>query len=344
MPGRFQAAVEILFELVDNEAKGIVHNAESRKLVAPLALTVFVWIFLLNAMDLLPVDILPWIWGLIYGAAGHDPSHAYLRVVPTADLSITMALSFGVLLLCLFYSVKIKGLGGFLHELYVAPFGTVKLSANPLSWIGFILLSIANVAMQLVEFVSKTVSHGMRLFGNMYAGELIFLLIALLGGAFTLSVGGVALALLHIGAGWAWAVFHILIITLQAFVFMMLTLVYIGQAHDVALTLCERFPSLFPFPSHYNSGVIMELIGLVAVAAGLIIGLGALGACVGVGIMGSKYLESAARQPELMGVLQTKVFLLLGLIDASFIIGTGIALWYTTANPFLAQLSQIVTK
>ena len=232
MPGRFQAAVEILFELVDNEAKGIIHNAESRKMVAPLALTVFVWIFLLNAMDLLPVDILPVIWAKLFAVTGHDAEHAFLRVVPTADLSITMALSIGVLILCLFYSVKIKGLGGFLHELYVAPFGTVKLSANPLSWIGFILLSIANVAMQLVEFVSKTVSHGMRLFGNMYAGELIFLLIALLGGAFTLSVGGVALALLHIGAGWAWAVFHILIITLQAFVFMMLTLVYIGQAHD----------------------------------------------------------------------------------------------------------------
>ncbi len=232
VPGRFQAAVEFLFELVDNEAKGIVHNAESRKLVAPLALTVFVWIFLLNAMDLLPVDFLPAIWGLIYGASGHDAEHAFLRVVPTADLSITMALSVGVLILCLFYSVKIKGLGGFLHELYTAPFGTVKMSANPLSWIGFILLSVANVAMQLVEFVSKTVSHGMRLFGNMYAGELIFLLLALLGGAFTLSVGGVILALLQIGFGWVWAVFHILIITLQAFVFMMLTLVYIGQAHD----------------------------------------------------------------------------------------------------------------
>ena len=139
----------------------------------------FVWIFLLNAMDLLPVDLLPWIWGQLFGAAGHDPEHAYLRVVPTADLSITMALSLGVLILCLFYSVKIKGLGGFLHELYAAPFGTVKVTANPLTWIGFILLSIANVAMQLVEFVSKTVSHGMRLFGNMYAGELIFLLIAL---------------------------------------------------------------------------------------------------------------------------------------------------------------------
>ena len=232
VPGRFQGAIEFLFELVDNEAKGIVHNAESRKLVAPLAMTVFVWIFMLNAMDLLPVDLLPAIWGEAYGAMGHNVEHAYLRVVPTADLSITMALSLGVLILCLFYSVKIKGLGGFLHELYVAPFGTVKMTANPLTWIGFLLLSIANVAMQLVEFVSKTVSHGMRLFGNMYAGELIFLLIALLGGAFTLSVGGIALAALQIVAGTGWAIFHILIITLQAFVFMMLTLVYIGQAHD----------------------------------------------------------------------------------------------------------------
>ena len=232
VPGRFQAAVEFLFEAIDNEAKGIVHNAESRKLIAPLALTVFVWVVLLNTMDLLPVDLLPSIWGWIYGATGHDAEHAYLRVVPTADLSITMGLSVGVLILCLIYSVKIKGLGGFLHELYVAPFGTVKLTGNPLSWIGFVLLSIANVAMQLIEFVSKTVSHGMRLFGNMYAGELIFLLIALLGGAFTLSVGGFALALLHIGAGTVWAIFHILIIILQAYVFMMLTLVYLGQAHD----------------------------------------------------------------------------------------------------------------
>jgi|SRR5450755_192563 len=232
VPGRFQAAVEILFDLVDNEAKGIVHNAESRKLVAPLALTVFVWIFLLNAMDLLPVDLLPIIWGWIYGATGHEAEHAFLRVVPTADLSITMGLSVGVLIVCLVYNIKIKGLGGWLHELYVAPFGTVKLTANPLSWIGFVLLSVANVAMQLIEFVSKTISHGMRLFGNMYAGELIFLLIALLGGAFTLTVGGFALAALHIFSGTVWAIFHILIITLQAFVFMMLTLVYIGQAHD----------------------------------------------------------------------------------------------------------------
>jgi F-type H+-transporting ATPase subunit a len=226
VPGRFQAAVEILFEMVENQAKDIVHSATSRKVVAPLALTVFVWIFLLNAMDLLPVDLLPWIWGLVVGAAGHDPAHAYLRVVPTADLSMTMGLSFSVLLLCLYYNVKIKGAGGWAHELVTAPFGTSK---NP---VFALLLGVVNLAMQVVEFVAKTVSHGMRLFGNMYAGELIFLLIALMGGAFTLSASGILLALGHIVAGTVWAIFHILIITLQAFVFMMLTLVYVGQAHD----------------------------------------------------------------------------------------------------------------
>ena len=220
VPGRFQAAVEILVEMVDSQAKGIVHNATSRKLVAPLALTVFVWIFLLNAMDLLPVDLLPFIWEKIYAAMGGDPHHAYLRVVPTADLSVTMGLSLAVLLVCIYYNIKIKGAGGWMHELFSAPFGD--------KW----FLYPVNFLMQMIEFVAKTVSHGMRLFGNMYAGELIFLLIALLGGAFTLSATGFGLALLHIVAGSAWAIFHLIIITLQAFVFMMLTLVYIGQAHD----------------------------------------------------------------------------------------------------------------
>ena len=220
VPGRFQAAVEILVEMVESQAKGIVHNATSRKLISPLALTVFVWIFLLNAMDLLPVDLLPLIWEKIVGATGGDPHHAYLRSVPTADLSVTMGLSLSVLIVCLVYNVKIKGFGGWVHELFSAPFGD--------HW----ALYPFNFLMQVIEFVAKTVSHGMRLFGNMYAGELIFLLIALLGGAWTLSATGISLALLHIVAGSAWAVFHILIITLQAFVFMMLTLVYIGQAHD----------------------------------------------------------------------------------------------------------------
>jgi F-type H+-transporting ATPase subunit a len=220
VPGRFQAAVEILFEWVENEAKGIVHNAKSRKLVAPLALAVFIWVVLLNTMDLLPVDLLPLIWKGLYIATGRDPEHAYLRVVPTADLSVTMGLSVAVLILCLIYNVKIKGAGGWIHELFSAPFGD--------HW----TLYPFNFAMQVIEFIAKTFSHGMRLFGNMYAGELIFLLIAMLGGAFTLSLGGFALAAGHIVAGTIWAIFHILIIVLQAFIFMMLTLVYVGQAHD----------------------------------------------------------------------------------------------------------------
>ncbi len=213
VPGRFQAAVELLVEMVDAQAKGIVHSAQSRKLVAPLALTVFVWIFLMNAMDLLPVDLLPWFGEHVLGLP-------YLRVVPTADLSVTMGLSLAVLLLCLYYNIKIKGAGGWAHELFTAPFGD--------KW----FLYPVNFLMQMIEFVAKTVSHGMRLFGNMYAGELIFMLIALMGGAFAFTGTGIALALGHIVAGTVWAIFHILIITLQAFVFMMLTLVYIGQAHD----------------------------------------------------------------------------------------------------------------
>ena len=215
VPGRFQAAVEILVEMVDNQAKANIHNAESRKFIAPLGLTVFVWIFLMNSMDLLPVDLLPLIFQKI---TGHE--HAYLRVVPTADLSVTMGLSVSVLLICIYYNIKIKGAGGWMHELFTAPFGA--------KW----FLYPVNFAMQIIEFVAKTVSHGMRLFGNMYAGELIFMLIALMGGAWGLSATGIGLTIGHIVAGTVWAIFHILIITLQAFIFMMLALIYLGQAHD----------------------------------------------------------------------------------------------------------------
>jgi F-type H+-transporting ATPase subunit a len=219
-PGRFQAAVEILVEMVDSQAKGIIHSAQSRKVVAPLALTVFVWIFLMNAMDLFPVDLFPKIWELIYGAAGHDAHHAYMRVGPSADLSTTLGLSTSVLLVCVFYNIKIKGIGGWVHELFCAPFG-----AHPLLW-------PVNFLMQMIEFAAKTVSHGMRLFGNMYAGELVFMLIALMGGAAAATLPGVLLPIGHVIAGSIWAIFHIMIITLQAFIFMMLTLVYVGQAHD----------------------------------------------------------------------------------------------------------------
>ena len=213
VPGRFQAAVEILVEMVDTQAKGIIHNANSRKLVAPLALTVFVWIFRLNSMDFLPVDLLPLIGEKVFHL------HA-LRVVPTADLSTTLGMSVSVLLICLYYNIKIKGAGGWLHELVSAPFG-----GHPILW-------PFNFIFQIIEFIAKTVSHGMRLFGNMYAGELIFMLIALMGSAAALSLSGILLPIGHIIAGTIWAIFHILIVALQAFIFMMLTLVYIGQAHD----------------------------------------------------------------------------------------------------------------
>ncbi|MGL4666534.1 MAG: F0F1 ATP synthase subunit A [Saezia sp.] len=223
VPGRFQAAVEILFEMVDNQAKANIPNVDSRKVIAPLALTVFIWIFLMNAMDLLPVDLLAWLWQRASG-----DSHAYLRAVPTADLSITLGMAITVLLMCFLYSIKIKGLSGWGHELITAPFGTSK---NP---IFFLILAVVNFSMQVIEFLSKTISHGMRLFGNMYAGELVFLLIALMGGAWAWSPaeGGFWLGIGHVVAGWVWAVFHILIITLQAFIFMMLTLIYLGQAHE----------------------------------------------------------------------------------------------------------------
>lgn len=219
VPGRFQAAVEILFEFVDNMCKSIIHNDESRKVIAPLGLTLFVWIILMNTMDLLPVDLLPVTW---QGMTGEH--HALLRVVPTADLNITLALAVGVLITCVFYNIKIKGFDGWMHEMFSAPFGS-----NP-------LLMPANFLMNIIEFLSKTVSHGMRLFGNMYAGELVFMLIALLGGAWAAS-GSVSLMdpflfVIHLFAGLAWAIFHILVIVLQAFIFMALAFVYIGQAHD----------------------------------------------------------------------------------------------------------------
>jgi F-type H+-transporting ATPase subunit a len=221
VPGRFQAAVEILSEYVETQAKGVIHNARSRKLVTPLALTVFVWIFLMNAMDMLPVDAIPSLWHSAGPSLGFNN---YMRVVPTADLSTTLGMSVSVLLVCIFYSVKIKGLGGWTHELVAAPFGD-SLVLYPI-----------NFLMQLIEFAAKTVSHGMRLFGNMFAGELIFMLIALMGGAwawqFNPLAGGFWLGFGHVFAGTVWTIFHILVITLQAFIFMMLTLIYVGQAHS----------------------------------------------------------------------------------------------------------------
>ena len=222
VPGRMQAAIEILLEMVDTQAKGIVHNAESRKFVGPLALTVFVWVFLMNSMDFLPVDL----FHMVLEYTGLEHAIPYFRVVPTADLSMTLGMSTAVLLVCLYYNIKIKGAGGWAHEMVTAPFGTSK---NP---VFALILGILNLAMQLIEFTAKTVSHGMRLFGNMYAGELVFMLIALMGAVGFGSATGIALWFGHVIAGTGWAIFHILIVALQAFIFMMLTLVYVGQAHD----------------------------------------------------------------------------------------------------------------
>jgi F-type H+-transporting ATPase subunit a len=212
VPGRFQAFVEMIVEMVEEQSKSIVHG--DRTFIAPLAITVFLWIFFMNAIDLIPVDLFPWIALHVFGIH-------YLRPLPTADVNGTVGMSLGVLLLMIYYGVKIKGFGGWVHELFTAPFG-----ANPLLW-------PFNFLLNLIEYLAKMVSLGMRLFGNMYAGELLFFLIALLGGTWAFRAdGSLLLAVGHVLAGTAWWLFHVLIITLQAFIFMMLTLVYIGQAHE----------------------------------------------------------------------------------------------------------------
>jgi F-type H+-transporting ATPase subunit a len=217
VPGHFQLTVELLIEWVNEQAHSLVHG--KLDYIAPLALTVFLWVATMNAIDLLPVDWLP----TLAAALGIH----YLRPLPTADLNGTLGMSVGVLLLVLYYNVKIKGVGGYVHQLLCAPFGMAKLTMNPLSWLAALALAITNLFMNLVEYISNTLSHGMRLYGNMYAGELIFFLIAGLGG--TATVFGIGM---HLFTGTVWALFHILIVLLQAFIFMMLTLVYIGQAHD----------------------------------------------------------------------------------------------------------------
>jgi F-type H+-transporting ATPase subunit a len=207
VPGRFQAAVESLFEMVDNQAKTIVHG--DRSFIAPMALTVFVWVSLMNSLDFLPVDL----FSAAFSYFGLEHLFPHHRVVPTADLNGTIGISLGVLVLMLYYGIKIKGIGGWLHELFAAPFG--------------IWMAPFNLLLNLIEYAAKMVSLGMRLFGNMFAGELLFLLIALLGS--TATVFGFAGQVI---AGSIWAIFHILIVFLQAFIFMMLTLVYLGQAHE----------------------------------------------------------------------------------------------------------------
>ena len=214
VPSRTQAAVEALIEMVESQSKAIVHG--DRTFVAPLALTVFFWVAFMNAMDWIPID-LP---GALIGAL--HLNIPYSRIVATADINATMGMAFAVFLLMIYYSLKIKGFGGFGHELISAPFGS-----HP-------ALILPNLLINCVEYFSKTVSLGVRLFGNMFAGELLFALIATMGAAWgTATLGtGLALAAGQVVAGSIWAIFHILVVLLQAFIFMMLTLVYVGQAHE----------------------------------------------------------------------------------------------------------------
>jgi len=225
VPGKLQAFLEIAVEFIDTQVRDVFHG--DRKFVAPLALTIFVWIFLMNAMKMLPVDLVPG----IAKAAGSN----YFRAVPTADLNTTLAISTTVLLLMFAFAIKSKGAFGFGKELLTAPFhahGTgMKLALAP-----------ANLGLNLIEYLSKPVSLAMRLFGNMFAGELVFLLIALLGAAgghFIMEVGGFAgttggiLAFLGaVIAGAGWSIFHILVITLQAYIFMILTVVYLSMSTE----------------------------------------------------------------------------------------------------------------
>jgi len=218
VPNRRQAFVELAIEFVDEQVKGIFLHEDRDRFVAPLALTVGVWVLVMNAMDFLPVDIVT--KGL--SAIG---LHEW-RLVPTADVNTTFALALSVWLMMIGFAIAAKGLGGWLHELVCAPFGMTSPSWNPLKWIAGLLLAVANLLFNFIEYVSKPLSHSLRLFGNMYAGEIIFLLLWLWASSGL--VGTVAGTLF----GWGWAIFHILIVALQAYIFMMLTVVYLSLARE----------------------------------------------------------------------------------------------------------------
>ena len=214
VPNRTQAFVELLFDFIDEQVRGIFHHGDRHAFIAPAALTVFVWVTLMNAMDFLPID---WISRLLFEDLLHV--HAW-RPVPTADINTTFALALSVWFLMIFFHIKVKGIGGWIHELFCAPFGS-----NPLLW-------PANLLFNLVEYVSKPLSHSLRLFGNMYAGEIIFLLLWLWAANSSFAndyyIGWIASVVFGLG----WSIFHILIVLLQAYIFMMLTIVYFTMGHE----------------------------------------------------------------------------------------------------------------
>ncbi|MBF7728884.1 F0F1 ATP synthase subunit A [Pseudomonas sp. N040] len=211
-PGALQNLVEVMVEFVDKSVKDTFHGRNA--VIAPLALTIFVWIFLMNLMDFVPVDWLPKLAATI---SGND--HLFFRVVPTTDPNATLGMGISVFALIIYYSIKVKGIGGFLGELTLHPFNSKNVVVQA-------LLVPVNFLLEFTTFVAKPFSLGLRLFGNMYAGELIFILIAVIFSA------GLLLGVFGLALNWAWAVFHILIVTLQAFIFMMLTIVYLSLAHE----------------------------------------------------------------------------------------------------------------
>jgi F-type H+-transporting ATPase subunit a len=211
VPGRWQNFIEMVVGFVDTQVKETFHGRN--KLIAPLALTIFAWVWLMNFMDMIPVDLLPRIAQWIGMAGGADPEHVYLKVVPTNDLNMTFAMSLTVFMLTLFFSVKVKGPLGYAKELLTHPFAARNIFAK-------LLLVLPNLLLNVVETLAKPVSLSLRLFGNMFAGEILFILIALMPwwAQWPLS--------------FAWTGFHLLIITIQAFLFMMLTVVYLSMAHE----------------------------------------------------------------------------------------------------------------
>ncbi|MFK8011262.1 MAG: F0F1 ATP synthase subunit A [Marinicellaceae bacterium] len=219
VPSRSQNFVEMIIKFVDDQVNDLFHYKSN--VVAPLALSVFVWVFLMNFMDLVPVDLLP--------AAGLLVGIEYMRVVPSTDPNITLGMSCAVILLVMFYNFTKKGLGGYAREYFGHPFEAKGV-------VGKVILFIPNMLLNTVETVAKPISLGLRLFGNLYAGELIFMLIAVFtlnyGLEQMLSFGGIIMIIAQFFLGLLWALFHILIITLQAFIFMMLSVVYLSQAHD----------------------------------------------------------------------------------------------------------------
>jgi F-type H+-transporting ATPase subunit a len=218
VPGKFQNFVELIVEFIDTQVKDSFHG--TNKLLAPLALTIFCWVFLFNAMDVLPVDLLP--------AIGHGLGFEHLKVVPSTDLNITFALSLSVFILIIYYSIKMKGLGGFLAEFTLQPFS----AKNPVMKV---LLIPANLVLEVVPFIARPISLSLRLYGNLFAGEMIFLLLAVLslkGVEQLATASGWALIFAQFVLALAWAIFHLLVITLQAFIFMVLTVVYLAMAHE----------------------------------------------------------------------------------------------------------------